>query len=175
VPAIHCEMMFSTFDSLINIHNQDIIAKLRQYGNTYISSNEMRDEIFFDYIKNNTLLKKVQEKFRSKQYRLDWIHNHKYYVGPIEIKLDSSSNELFESPNFESNQDKTDSRVPISTSILINNEIIDVNNLSVVNLKNELKKRNLTTSGIKADLISRLKPVICFFYSVRDQGHLKGL
>ena len=45
--------------------------------------------IFVEYIENNSI--QVQEKFKSKQYRLEWINNSKYYVAPSEIKFEKYS------------------------------------------------------------------------------------
>lgn len=51
-------------------------------------------------------------------------------------------------------------------------ELRKLNNLRVIDLRNELGKRNLDKTGVKNELIERLQQVCTFLSALYSTGHL---
>jgi hypothetical protein len=92
VPESTCEIIFSSFFSLINLHNKDISNGIRNYTNTYSADKEI-SELFIHFIDKNTVLSRIQNEFKLKSNRLKWIENNKFYVKPKTIFFDSNEND----------------------------------------------------------------------------------
>ena len=95
IPESSCEEILSSFSFLININNQDINETINQMSKQYNSSSSL-EPIYNNYISRHALVKQVQDNFKTKDARNKWIRGHKYYVAPIELKLEhyNESNDL---------------------------------------------------------------------------------
>jgi hypothetical protein len=96
IPESSCEEILSSFSFLLNMNNKDITESINQINKQYNASVNL-EPIYDNYILRHSLVKKVQEKFKSKGARKKWIIENKYYVAPIEQKLEHYN----ESDNLE--------------------------------------------------------------------------
>lgn len=55
------------------------------------------------------------------------------------------------------------------TLILIDSKQVNVNELKVIELRSELKKRGISTSGTKLELQEKLKNVFLFFFFTKSK------